>query len=293
MIKKKLLLLVIQLIFSYTVYSQTTDNVELQKMYEEDQSSRQVGNINWTILSKQDSLREIRVYEFIKDGKIITGKDYYNSAMIFQHGRDSIAYGMAVRQMKKAIELDTTINKWLLAAAIDRDLVSRGKPQIYGTQYFKNKGQSKWKRREIDTTKVTDEERKYYHVETLAEQKLKERRMNLRSIAELYSQEKSIDKTIQFIIVENKDESKSEYNVSENAINEFGYSLMNENKTDEALKIFKLNTELFPNGYNAFDSYGECLLKLNKKEEALKAYAKSLELNPKNSNARKVLEQSK
>ena len=36
-----------------------------------------------------------------------------------------------------AIELDSTKNKWLLAASIDRELMSRNKPQIYGTQYTK------------------------------------------------------------------------------------------------------------------------------------------------------------
>jgi hypothetical protein len=39
--------------------------------------------------------------------------------------------------MKKAIELDPTINKWLLAAAIDRDLMSRSKSQIYGPNMLK------------------------------------------------------------------------------------------------------------------------------------------------------------
>ena len=65
---------------------------------------------------------------------------------------------------------------------------------------------------------------------------------------------------------------------------------MNENKNDEALKIFKLNTELYPQGYNTFDSYGECLLKLNQIPEAVKAYKESLELNPNNKQAKKVIE---
>jgi tetratricopeptide (TPR) repeat protein len=57
------------------------------------------------------------------------------------------------------------------------------------------------------------------------------------------------------------------------------------------LKIFKLNTELYPDGFNTFDSYGECLLLLNKKEEAKIAYKKSLELNPKNNNASQKLKE--
>lgn len=282
------------LLFSLTTVGQTKDNAELQKMYDEDQSSRAVvSKIDWSVLSKQDSLREIRVYELIKEGKLITGKDYYNSAMIFQHGRDSVASGMAVKQMRKAVELDSTINKWLLAAAIDRDLMRRGKPQIYGTQYVKIGENAKWERYRIDTTQVTDAERKYYNVETLAEQKIKEHNMNFLSVAEYYSKSNSIDKTVKLIQSEIEKGNQADYNVTESGINSFGYELMNDNKNEEALKIFKLNTELYPNGFNAFDSYGECLLKLNKKKEGLKAYRKSLELNPKNDNARKILGENK
>ena len=53
--------------------------------------------------------------------------------------------------------------------------------------------------------------------------------------------------------------------------------------------MFKLNTQLYPNGFNTWDSYSECLLILGNKEDGIKAYKKSLELNPKNKNAEKVL----
>lgn len=285
--------LIFLLVVSLTTLSQVKDNAELQKMYDEDQRSRSVSNIDWAILSKQDSLREISVYELIEEGKIITGKDHYNSAMIFQHGRDSIASGMAVKQMKKAIELDSTINRWLLAAAIDRDLMRRNKPQIYGTQYVKTTGAEKWSRYTIDTTVITDEERKYYRVETLAEQKIKEHNLNWLLVSEYFSKTNSIDKTVSFIKEEKKKGSNSSYNVTESGINSFGYDLMHANKNTEALRVFELNTQLYPDGYNTFDSYGECLLKNNKKEDALKAYKKSLELNPGNENAKKILGENK
>lgn len=287
-----LLKILIFLIFPLTAFAQT-DNNELQKMYNEDQSSRMSKNIDWSILSKQDKEREKRVYEMINSGQIITGKDYYNSAMIFQHGNDTIASSMAVKHMKKAIELDTTINKWLLAAAIDRDLMRRGKPQIYGTQYIMNNGETKWKRYDIDTTQVTDEQRKFYNVETLAEQLVKERNMNLKPISEFHSKSNSIKQTIKFIKSEHKKNLKSTYNTSENELNSFGYELLNSKKENDALKIFILNTKLYPKAFNTFDSLGECLLLLGKKEESLKAYKKSLELNPKNENARKIIEDQK
>lgn len=276
----------------FMTFSQTADNAELKKMYNEDQNSRMSSNIDWNELSKEDNIREKRVYELINSGQIITGMDYYHSAMIFQHGKDTIASGMAVRMMKKAIELDSTVNKWLLAAAIDRDLMRRGKPQIYGTQYTKFEN-SKLIRYKIDTTQITDKERIYYHVETLSEQKVKEKRMNMLSISEYFAKSNSLENTIALIKSENAKGLEASYDASEGSINGFGYKLLNSGKMDEALRIFTLNTELYPKGFNTYDSLGECLFKLNRKDEGIKAYKTSLELNPKNENAKKVLNEQK
>lgn len=247
--------------------------------------------IDWVQLSKNDSIRQKRVYELIHSGQLITGKDYYHSAMIFQHGTDTTASAMAVKLMKRAIDLDSTVNKWLLAAAIDRDLMRRDKPQIYGTQYIKMGQDAKWERYKIDSTQVTDIEREYYDVETLAEEK--ERTMNLRSISEFYSESQSLEKTLALIKAEKVKGDTAIYNVSEGEINSFGYELLSAKKANGALTIFTLNTELYPNRFNTFDSLGECLLILNKKEEGIKAYKKSLELNPKNEKARKIVNEAK
>ena len=281
------------LLFSVTAFAQKPDNEELKKMYDEDQKARMVPNIDWVQLSKSDSIRQKRVYELIHSGQLITGKDYYHSAMIFQHGIDTTASAMAVKMMKKAIDLDSTVNRWLLAAAIDRDLMRRDKPQIYGTQYIKMGQDAKWERYKIDSTQVTDIEREYYDVETLAEQKEKERTMNLRSISKFYSESQSLEKTLALIKAEKEKGDTAIYNVSEGEINSFGYELLSAKKANEALTIFTLNTELYPNGFNTFDSLGECLLILNKKEEGIKAYKKSLELNPKNKKAMKIVNDTK
>jgi tetratricopeptide (TPR) repeat protein len=284
--------ILILFIFPITTFSQT-DNFELQKMFDEDQSSRMLNNIDWSILSLQDKSRESRVYELINSGLITTAKDYYNSAMIFQHGNDTSASSMAIKHMKRAIELDSTIEKWLLAAAIDRDLMKRGMPQIYGTQYVMNNEEGKWKLYKIDTTKITDDERKIYHVETLQEQLEKERILNLKSISEFHSKSKSIKKTIRFIKSEHKKGKNSIYNTSEDELNSFGYELLYSKKENDALEIFILNTKMYSESYNTFDSLGECLLKKGDKEKSIKAYKKSLELNPKNENARKVISDKK
>lgn len=268
-----------------------TDNSELIEIYRNDQSDRQTDNIDWNIVSKNDSLREVRIYQLLDSNKVQTSKDYHNAAMIFQHGGDSTAYGMAVKLMRKSIELDSTANKWLLAAAIDRYLLSKNEPQIYGTQYQKFGKDEPWQIGKMDTTKISDAERVEYGVETLAEQREKVKQMNRKKLSELLANGKTIDELIIFIKSENKDET--EYNISESGINSFGYNILGQGKKEEALKIFKLNTELYPNGFNTWDSYGECLLMLEKKEEGIIAYKKSLELNPKNKNAEKIIEQNK
>lgn len=165
----------------------------------------------------------------------------------------------------------------------------RGEPQIYGTQFIKNETtNNEWRRHKIDTTKITDEERLYYRVETLAQQREKEKLMNLKSISS-FAKDNSIDKVVKLIKTEFEKGAQSEYNIKEDAINSFGYELMNNNRDNDALKIFKLNTMLYPDGYNTYDSYGECLLKLNQTNKGLEAYRKSLELNPDNENAKQIL----
>lgn len=63
-------------------------------------------------------------------------------------------------------------------------------------------------------------------------------------------------------------------------LNNLGYDLLSSGKTNQALEIFKLNTELFPNIGNCWDSYGEALLKKGDRKAALAAYKKALEINP-------------
>jgi CubicO group peptidase (beta-lactamase class C family) len=86
-------------------------------------------------------------------------------------------------------------------------------------------------------------------------------------------------------------EEKELFRLYENEMNQLGYALLNENKIDEAIAVFKLNVDEFPKSANVYDSYAEALLKKGNKEEAIVNYKKSLELNPGNSGAIKVLKE--
>ena len=90
---------------------------------------------------------------------------------------------------------------------------------------------------------------------------------------------------------ENKNNSTDKYFWGEDQLNTLGYQLMNNNRLDDALEIFKLNVEIFPQGFNTYDSLGEAYMRAGKKELAIKNYEKSLQINPKNENAVEMLKQ--
>jgi CubicO group peptidase (beta-lactamase class C family) len=85
----------------------------------------------------------------------------------------------------------------------------------------------------------------------------------------------------------------SEYVFSEADYNMFGYELLNSNKIDQALEVFKTNVEQYPNSWNVYDSLGEAFMKAGQINLAIQNYEKSLELNPKNDNGAAMLKKLK
>ncbi len=77
--------------------------------------------------------------------------------------------------------------------------------------------------------------------------------------------------------------------VDEGRVNMLGYKLLQEKNNDLAIRIFALNTKLFPQSGNAFDSLAEGYLTAGNKKDAITNYRKSLELDPSNENAKKIL----
>lgn len=75
------------------------------------------------------------------------------------------------------------------------------------------------------------------------------------------------------------------YSLTEAELNLLGYQLLGAGKVDDAIAVFKLNVEAFPQGFNPYDSLGEAFMAAGMKEDAIRNYAKSLELNPGNRNA--------
>jgi tetratricopeptide (TPR) repeat protein len=65
-------------------------------------------------------------------------------------------------------------------------------------------------------------------------------------------------------------------------LNTLGYQLLRQGNKKEAIEIFRLNAEAFPESWNVYDSLGEAYLADGNKELAIKNYRRSVELNPEN-----------
>ncbi len=76
----------------------------------------------------------------------------------------------------------------------------------------------------------------------------------------------------------------------ENSLNATGYNLINANRLNDAIEVFRLNVKLYPEAYNPYDSLGEALALAGNKKEAIENYEKSIKLNPKNDNGIKALQ---
>lgn len=79
-----------------------------------------------------------------------------------------------------------------------------------------------------------------------------------------------------------KTEEGESFNFAEQELNSLGYHLLRSDRVDEAIEIFKLNIEAYPEAFNVYDSMGEAYMIAGNSELAIKNYKKSVELNPKN-----------
>ncbi|MGN7866359.1 serine hydrolase [Chryseobacterium sp. 22458] len=84
-------------------------------------------------------------------------------------------------------------------------------------------------------------------------------------------------------------ENSDHYFLSEDFLNNVGYSQLREKKYTKAIDIFRTINALYPENKTVYESLGEAYLKAGKKENAKQVYCKALEINPENENAAKAL----
>lgn len=154
-------------------------NHELYQMFTDDQADRagDSDKIDWKIVAPRDEARHARVLALVAAGSLKSAPDFYHAAMVLQHGHAVEDYATAARLAERAATLDPALPgaRWLAAAATDRELMTLGKPQRYGTQF--RLVDDKWIVWPCDPA-ITDEERAAHDVPPLAEAQARAAEMN-------------------------------------------------------------------------------------------------------------------
>lgn len=115
----------------------TTDNAELTRLYEADQSERMPPDgkpIDWAVVAPRDEERRKQILSMFQGGAIATGNDFSHAAVIMQHGTKPEDYLMAHDFGIAALKRGKKDAAWIIAASEDRFLESIGRKQRYGTQ---------------------------------------------------------------------------------------------------------------------------------------------------------------
>jgi hypothetical protein len=160
-------------VWSQSILAATADNQVLAKLEQQDQVDRMpgTGKINWDVVAGKDAERKREVEKILADGGIRTAQDYFNASVIFQHGEDlkdiEQAYAFAVT----AVSMDDKNQqaKQMEAAAWDRIMLKRNRPQWYGTQFIRDKATGKYAMYQADSSVITDAERQAMGLPTMSE----------------------------------------------------------------------------------------------------------------------------
>ncbi len=76
---------------------------------------------------------------------------------------------------------------------------------------------------------------------------------------------------------------------TEDEMNAAGYRFLRQGDLIEAVTLFEMNTEVYPESGNPWDSLGEAYVKIGDRKRAIDAYRRALELEPGNTNAAMML----
>ncbi|MEJ2053604.1 MAG: serine hydrolase [Calditrichaceae bacterium] len=72
-------------------------------------------------------------------------------------------------------------------------------------------------------------------------------------------------------------------------LNQVGYDLLHEDKSEQAIQIFKLNVQRFPDEANPYDSLGEAYMNNGQNEKAIENFKKSLKIDPEKKHSKEML----
>jgi tetratricopeptide (TPR) repeat protein len=72
-------------------------------------------------------------------------------------------------------------------------------------------------------------------------------------------------------------------------INRMGYTLLRDEEYEEAIAVFAMNVDFFPESFDTYDSLGEADMESGRTQQAIQDNEKALELNPGGENAKRML----
>jgi len=154
-----------------------TDNLRIEELYLADQKDRQVvydTPVAVQGLKHRDAMRKSLVLEMLAQGGVNTANDLYHAAVMLYHGNEPKDFLTAHRLAAGAAISGQRPARWLLAAALDRFLMSVGMPQVYGTQFEQDAEANNYQLRlPIDDSALLSWEKKFYGIPPIAE-RLKE-----------------------------------------------------------------------------------------------------------------------
>jgi len=144
---------------------------ELAALRDADQADRRAPIEDPEALMQRDAERRGRVSELLRTGRIRTAADHHAAALLLQHGGTTDAYARAHQHTLQGLALrpgDGPLRR-LAAATLDRLLQSIDQPQVFGTQSIRL-GDAPWTQEPYDRAAVTDEQRAWAGVPSVAEQ---------------------------------------------------------------------------------------------------------------------------
>lgn len=108
--------------------------------------------------------RRARVLTLYSQGALRSAQDNYHAALVMLYGDDVAHYELAKTFAQRAGAIGEPRAWSVVAAAWDRSLIGRGKPQRFGTQFIREGG--RWSLGRVDA-RVTDAQRALYGVPPL------------------------------------------------------------------------------------------------------------------------------
>lgn len=174
---KLVTLLMLGALLSAPISASAEDNPKLQRLFDADQSARRDPNMSWDEIDTLDEANRAEVLAMLARGEIKTGLDYFQAAVIMQHGESAEDIRLAHSFATLSSQLGYDRATWMQAASWDRLLMYFEHPQWYGTQFtIDDDGQ--WHLYEVQEGAVSDEQRAEWRVPSLAESKERARQRN-------------------------------------------------------------------------------------------------------------------